>query len=244
MRWAVRDFGGKFKPAAQFIQCPICDHKDTNRSFLKYISRCVFNGGKLVRHKCPFCGLIFGPQKFMTLSDRQISKEYRELYSYYDEADPSAADERAFMQLRPNKEGVYLNYGSGKNIDSIKKIRSQGYKLFGFEPFSEVRATEDYMLTDILQLKLMKFDGIFTSNVIEHFMEPIKEMLFLSGLLKNGGMMAHSSACYEYAFEHTRFHVFFFTGRSLSVLCERTGLKYSDTDDKMIKIFVKRNGNA
>lgn len=244
MRWALRDFFEKLKPAAQIIQCPICGHKDTNPSFKKCISQCVFNGGKLIRHECPSCGLIFGPKKFMTLSDRQISKEYRELYSYYDEADPSASEERAFMQLRPSKEGVYLNYGSGKNIASIKKMRDQGYKLYGFEPFSEVRAMEDYIITDIDRLKFMRFDGIFANNVIEHFTEPIKEMLFLSGLLKDGGRMVHSTACYEYAFEHTRFHIFFFTGRSLSVLCEKAGLKYFDTDDKMIKIFVRRNSHA
>ena len=243
-QWAMRDFLEKIKPAPQSIRCPICGHKDANQSFKKFISRCVFGGGKLIRHECPSCGLIFGPQKFMTLSDNQISKEYRELYSYYDEADPSGLEERAFMRLRLNKEGIYLNYGSGKNINSIKKIRDQGYKLYGFEPFSEFRMTEDYIITDIDRLKLMRFDGIFTNNVIEHFIDPIKEMLFLSGILKDGGMMAHSTACYEYAFEHTRFHVFFFTGKSLSVLCEKAGLKYFDTDDKMIKIFVKGNSNA
>ena len=40
----------------------------------------------------------------------------------------------------------------------------------------------------------------------------------MADLLKQGGCMVHGSGCYEYAFEYTRFHLTFFTGKSLDFL--------------------------
>jgi len=37
--------------------------------------------------------------------------------------------------------------------------------------------------------------------------------------------MAHATPCFEYLFEYTRFHLFFFPGRSREVLAQRAGLK-------------------
>ena len=47
----------------------------------------------------------------------------------------------------------------------------------------------------------------------------------LSFLLKDGdSFLEHSTSCFEYRQEFTRFHLFFFTGDSLEYLCRKCGL--------------------
>jgi ubiquinone/menaquinone biosynthesis C-methylase UbiE len=53
------------------------------------------------------------------------------------------------------------------------------------------------------------FDGIFSNNVIEHFRDPVAQFEEFRRVLKPGGVMAHSSPCYEYAYSCTRFHTLF-----------------------------------
>ena len=84
----------------------------------------------------------------------------------------------------------------------------------------------------------MKFDRIFSNDLIEHLRFPVEELRFMRGLLKEDGAMYHATGCYEYAFEYTRFHLFFFTGRSLRLLAEKKrieGHSYrSDLSGKII----------
>jgi 2-polyprenyl-3-methyl-5-hydroxy-6-metoxy-1,4-benzoquinol methylase len=68
-----------------------------------------------------------------------------------------------------------------------------------------------------------RFDGIFSNNVIEHFRDPQRQFKEFHAILKPGGVMAHSSPCYKYAYAFTRFHTLFLLGRSTNVLAERTG---------------------
>ena len=47
----------------------------------------------------------------------------------------------------------------------------------------------------------------------------------MKSLLKDGdSFLEHSTSCFEYRQEFTRFHLFFFTGDSLEYLCRKCGL--------------------
>ena len=71
----------------------------------------------------------------------------------------------------------------------------------------------------------MRFDGIFSNDLLEHLSDPIHELQFMKLLLKSReSKMAHCTGCYNYKYEYTRFHMFFYTGKSLDVLAERAGL--------------------
>ena len=59
----------------------------------------------------------------------------------------------------------------------------------------------------------------------------------MKSLLKNSeSLLAHSTACYEYKYEFTIFHVHFYTGKSLNYLLNDTGLSiaghYKDTNSE------------
>ena len=73
----------------------------------------------------------------------------------------------------------------------------------------------------------VKFDAIFSNNVIEHFRDPVAQFEDFKTILANDGRMAHSSPCYEYAYPFTRFHTLFLIGKSPHVLAERTGARTS-----------------
>jgi len=68
----------------------------------------------------------------------------------------------------------------------------------------------------------LKFDGIFSHDVLEHLRYPVKTFELFAKLLNPGGKMAHATACYKYVYEYTRFHLVFYTGNAVEELCKRT----------------------
>ena len=80
----------------------------------------------------------------------------------------------------------------------------------------------------------MRFDGIMSHNVIEHFQDPVTELRHMASLLRDkDSVMAHATGCYEYRYEYTRFHTFFYTGRSAAVLAEKAGLWLEEVPVKL-----------
>ena len=53
--------------------------------FAVLTDRCVFGGGTLERYQCPACDAVFGPQKYLDLSEEFVSREYAMLYTRYNE---------------------------------------------------------------------------------------------------------------------------------------------------------------
>lgn len=203
--------------------CPICEGLIDRDLTQKHTSECVFLGGKLERYSCNTCGAIVGPVKMLKMSPEELSKDYVQSYSVFSEGDSTAAEKEAFYSLNPTKEGCYLNYGCGDWSHSIKELREEGYCVYGYEPYASI-TNEPYIIKSEEVLKTMKFDGIFSNNVLEHLADPIERFLFFGELLKdNTCLMAHSTPCYEYCYEYTRFHLVFYTGKSLEYLCEKTG---------------------
>lgn len=47
-------------------------------------------------------------------------------------------------------------------------------------------------------------------------------------ILTADARMSHATPCFEYLYEYTRFHLFFYLGRSRTLLAEKAGLVVSD----------------
>jgi SAM-dependent methyltransferase len=238
-RWLLNEIIDRLSPAPIQLQCPICEFTDSLSHFKTYSSRCIFRGGKLVRHQCPNCGVIFGTQRMLALSSEQLSQEYVEHYSCYDEGDSTESELRAFQYLQPTMEGMYLNFGCGKWSETVSKLRSQGYNIFGFEPYASETSNCEYIIKSFAELKKFKFDGIMSNDVLEHLRYPEQTLSSLASLLKEGGFMVHATPCYQYSHEYTRFHLFFFTGNSLDMICQKANITYQNTDRVDTKIFRK-----
>lgn len=204
------------------LRCIICSHCDQRSGYKVLTARCQFGGGKLERYQCPKCDAVFGPQKYLDLSEEIVGLDYQILYSRYQESDSTHNEIRTFRSLKPERGGLFLNWGCGTWCKTIPTLREEGFDVWGYEP--SLSETGHFMVRSKGEISA-KFDAIFSNNVIEHFRDPIAQFIEFRSYLKPGGKLAHSSPCYNYEYEFTRFHTIFLVGRSPHVLAERTGFK-------------------
>ncbi len=208
--------------------CPLCFHEAPRETFPIFESQCIFGGGRLTRFQCPECDVIFGAKKMLAMNASELTQDYESHYKVFQESDSTEQEIRAFHLLNPSKDGVYLNYGAGGWSKSVQVLRSQGWNVVAFEPHDSAASNCDYLLRSKEDLLQIKFDGVFSNNVLEHLRYPVRELIFMSEILKSGAKMSHATPCFEYLYEYTRFHLFFFLGRSRTLLAEKTGLTVSD----------------
>jgi hypothetical protein len=152
-----------------------------------------------------------------------ITADYAQLYTEYAEGNTTHNEIRAFRSLRPTPEDTYLNWGSGGWNQTIPQLRSEGYKVWGYEPSAQPSENE-FILRSKERIS-QPFSGLFSNNVIEHLTRPIEAFQYFHGILAPGALMAHATPCYHYAYAFSRFHVIFLTGDSPHVLAERTGFR-------------------
>ncbi|MDP3560179.1 MAG: class I SAM-dependent methyltransferase [Legionellaceae bacterium] len=216
----IEQMSGSHTPSA----CPLCAHQSDQETFKEIESTCIFHGGRLLRHVCPNCDVIFGAQKMLGLDDEQLDMEYRNIYRIYSESDPSASVIKTFHLLSPKKEGVYLDFGCGGHwSDAIQQLRQEGWNIYGFEP--SATHSSAYVFSTWEEIEAMRFDGILSHNVLEHLLDPIDINKRLSRLLLPQGKLVHATPCFEYLYEYTRYHVFFFVGRSAEILAQRSEMQ-------------------
>lgn len=243
-KWEVVDFLMRSMPYEEKKrQCPLCGYQDVNNGFTKVETQCKFGGGQLLRHQCPNCDVIFGADKMFQLSGAELSQDYEWHYGIYEEGDSTEQELRAFHSLHPSREGTYLNYGAGAWSRSVQILRGQGWNVLAFEPHESAATSTEHLITSRSALTEMKFDGLFSNNVLEHLRYPIDELMFMRLLLKAGAKMAHATPCFEYRFEYTRFHLFFFLGRSRAFLAENIGVSITEfiSDDDFICCVMEPN---
>ena len=235
-RWEIYDSLEAQRFGDTVFACHVCSFELNTTKNDVIESKCVFYGGKLTRYKCTNCGAIVGPLKMMALSQEEFALDYDELYTVYAEGDTTEAEKYVFYQFEPEKDKTYLNYGCGAWSRSIQELREEGYNVYGYEPYANVRECDaPYIFTSREELAKMRFDGIMTSNVIEHLREPVKELEFMKSLLKDpSSIMIHATACYEYLYEFSRFHVTFFIDDSIHFLAARSNLEVYDRVDTTI----------
>lgn len=230
-KWRFVDYLESQQNEDREIRCGICGFTGSEHEAETVDAECAFDGGKLHRYVCPRCGAIFGPLKFSTQSPSEFDDDYTVHYTGYREGDSTEKEKRAFFLLNPTKQGAYLNYGCGSWSQTMKDLRSQGYQVYGYEPYSK-DIDNPYIITDRNELKRMRFNGIFSNDVLEHFADPVSELIFMKSLLATPeAMMSHCTGCYHYKYEYTRFHMFFFTGNAVPVMCRRAGLSVVDEVD-------------
>lgn len=223
-QWSVIDeVERRFRPASSRRTCPLCGAENDAVNFVLYRTQCLFGGGDLVRYQCPDCDVIFGADKMFELTEAQLSQEYEWHYKVYEEGDSTEVEMMAFHSLKPRKDGVYVNFGSGAWSSSVPKLREQGWNVFAYEPHSSAAGTHEWLLTRESQVAELTPDGLYSNNVLEHLRHPAADLRRMAGWLKPGAAMAHATPCYEYMFEYTRFHLYFFPGRSRELLARLIG---------------------
>lgn len=224
--WRAVDLIYEHTLADRRLACIVCGHVDLRDGFETRTSQCLFGGGKLERYVCPRCDCVFGPQKFLDLPQEYVDLEYEVAYSKYSEADSTENEIKAFRSLRPSANaGVYVDWGCGHWSNTIDRLRSENWEVWGYEPTSSnpppfVATRPEHLPREVI--------GIFSNNVIEHLLDPVAQFMRFYAMLPSRGRMAHASPCYVWSYEFTRFHTFFPLGRSVEVLAARTGFRVID----------------
>lgn len=212
----------------EILTCTICGYQAAEKDFKTKESECIFRGGHLKRYVCPKCGVIFGPAKFMRQTEKELEEDYRVHYLGFSEGDSTGKEQRAFFMLQPEKKKVYLNYGCGEWSKSLQNLREQGYQVYGYEPYAP--DDNSYIITSKEKLMKMRFDGIFSNDLLEHLTDPVKDLSEMKNILLHPeSKMAHSTICFDYRQEFTRFHTHFFTGNSVEVMSRKAGLRIVDS---------------
>ncbi len=224
-KWTLRDHLADLNHEEQEVTCIVCGYHALENTFEKKETDCIFGGGHLLRYVCPVCGCIFGPKKFLEQTGKELADDYVVHYMGYSESDCTQQEIATFFLLNPTKSGQYLNYGCGCWGKSIQYLRSIGYQVYGYEPFAS-DVENPYIITDRAEIDQMKFNGIFSHDLLEHLTDPVGDMKFMRSLLVNAeSKIVHATLCFDYRQEGTRFHVAFFTGNSPYVLAQRSGCK-------------------
>jgi len=134
-----------------------------------------------------------------------------------------------------------LDYGCGKWNRVTSVLRDRHLIVDGY----------DKIVTgpDIVnKLGSMKYDVIYSSNLLEHFIHPIDDIKEILTHLNNDGYLIFITVCFEYCYTDTHYHVFYFVGRSLQFLCEKLGIievfsqriTFEDGIFTIIKVYTKK----
>jgi len=224
--WRIADLIAKHITEGSTLVCALCGHESQVESFEVFASRCAFGGGELIRHRCPSCGVIFGPAKMLALTDGELAEEYELHYRAYLEGDSTTDELRAFYALNPVPSGRYLNFGSGKWSETTELLRRQGWDVWSFEPHQAATpSVHPYVLRSWAEIGDASFDGIFSNNVLEHLRYPIASLRRMAVSLRPASLMSHATPCFEYQYEYTRFHLYFFTGRARELIASAAELR-------------------
>jgi hypothetical protein len=227
-RWDMIHRLHALKAAPANLSCALCGYTAERGAFAEHVTECIFEGGTITRHQCPACDVIFGSDLMLELSPEALTREYEWHYQIFTEGDSTEQEIRAFEALNPERGRAYVNWGSGAWSSSTERLRSEGWEVYGYEPHGSAHGGGKYVLTTRSELEQLKPAGIFSNNVLEHFRYPVAALRDMASLLPAGAMMSHATPCFEYRFEFTRFHLFFFLGKSREWIAEQANLSIVD----------------
>ena len=220
-------------------RCGVCDSEIDTDKCKTLQAKCIFTKTDIIRYICPCCDVIFGPLYLIDMSFPDLMETYNQLYKTYDEGANTDGEVEIAKQIFKSNDGVYLDFGCGRWSTSIGMLRANGYNVFGYEPCIEATGGNGKYVINLEKMKTMMFDGIYSFNVLEHLQHPIEDMKMLRNILKPGARMIHSTPCYQYAYEYSRWHLYFFVGKSIDFLCEKSGLEIETRNPNIISFKVK-----
>jgi len=139
---------------------------------------------------------------------------------------------RAFFATQSRqKRGGLSDYGAGVPVPALfRKLRAQGWIVYAYEhsyllPLTQLSSRLVCLLLPE-QLQLMRFDGIFSNNVLEHFRLLFRSCNECERLLHEGGKHGtRKHMFFEFTSMSTRgFNLHFsFTGKSKRSFLMQTG---------------------
>lgn len=208
------------RPEGERQECHFCGHDNPLATTQRIDAVCLFSGLELRRFVCGACGGVFGPTQLIDCRPAELCELYGCLYQFYKEGFSEPFQEKTFYLMNPSRHGEYLNYACGDWTAGCERLRSLGWHVWGYEPFQQVRSAAILIDADIDTSK--KYDGLMSHNFVEHVQNPFTFFRKCHSMLKPGGVMAHSSPCFDYVYAGSPLHLFFYCGQAVERLAART----------------------
>jgi len=171
--------------------------------------------------QCSLCEIIFlDPQRRLSLEEEKIRygfHEYHDTESYRDFYAPFLFQiESHFVNLK--RVGRVLDYGSGPQSLLAKILRENRVEVACYDPFF---ANEPELLQQ-------KYDLIVSTEVFEHFFNPLQEMNRLTNLFESGGTLAVLTSFHQgrthfqnWHYRRDPTHVTFYNEKTFQWICEQ-----------------------
>ena len=203
--------------------CPVCATEvPTNATTAVVTEEGMFGVGPLTRYRCSNCDAVFGPVALLDLPESALIAEYKLLYRAYREGPTTEIQASVLAQTEPRPGERILNFGCGTWRQGLSRLLATGMDVWGYEP--SLPKQHERIAGELAALQ-GPFDVIFSHNLIEHLQDPVAQFRAWRRMLRPQGRMAHSTACFEWLYDESPYHLWFPLGRSVEVLASRTGFR-------------------
>lgn len=211
-------------------RCPICHG-------------CFFNKIKIVKNtqifECLNCELGFIRWPPIKIAKNIYNfKSYKKRERYFRNIfDPLAVKIRSLKS-----KGTILDIGTGFGLYSAILLDKGQYKLDCIEPniypyYLKNKISHLYTSTFENYRSKNKYDVILLMDVLEHFVNPVKNLEKINKLLAKDGILIIQTPnykslmarlCYDWAWWMVEDHKFFFSPKSIKGILENTGFKIKE----------------
>lgn len=209
-------------------RCVICNH---------YTNRIDDPQIKVTYSHCEQCGFIYKDKEFHLNKAQEVEQYQRHNNSFESKGYVEMFQRFIDHHIKPlNVKGKALEFGSGPG-PVLKEMLSEDKELevFDFDPFFNCN----------IEYRNHKFDLITTTEVVEHFYDPMKEFKHLSSLLAPNGYLVvmtklrnmSQKEFLNWWYRRDFTHVSFYHKRTIDYIAKECGLTVIFNNMENIVIF-------
>jgi len=194
---------------------------------------------KVTYSVCNKCGFIYKDKEYHLDYD----DEYRE-YNTHNNSFESVGYVKMFQEfikkhINPLKiSGKVLDYGSGPGPVLKELLKKKGLDVYDYDPFFNVN--DEYLK--------YKYNLIISTEVIEHFSNPLEEFKHLVSILAKGGYIVVMTTFNNYSeeeflkwrYRREASHISFFSIRTLEYIAKVTQLRVLNHNNRNVMVFQKK----
>lgn len=191
----------------------------------------------IVYLRCKNCGFIHLSDDFHVTFDEERAEYDLHENSIEDMGYVNYLDNFLIKAVDPYiNEGQALDFGCGPEPVLAELLKKRG---FSTKTFDRHYSHDKNALN-------MKYDLITSTEVFEHFHDPLKEMTHITSCLVPGGILSIMTSVppsdedfLKWSYRREQTHISFYTEKALNILAQKHNLQVLYHDKKRITVFKK-----